>query len=59
MQREKKVYTVQEVREILGVGRNKAYDLCDNQNFPVLRVGSRILIPIKTFEEWMYSGAAI
>lgn len=49
----------QEVREILGVGRNKAYDLCDNQNFPVLRVGSRILIPIKTFEEWMYSGAAI
>ena len=59
MEQGKKVYTVQEVREILGIGRNTAYDLCNNQNFPVLRVGNRILIPIKTFETWMYSGAVL
>lgn len=28
------------------------YELCNNQTFPVLRIGSRILIPIRTFEDW-------
>ena len=46
MEQKKKVYTVEEVREILGIGKNKAYELCNNQTFPVLRIGSRILIPI-------------
>ena len=55
MEQKKKVYTVEEVREILGIGKNKAY----NQTFPVLRIGSRILIPIRTFEDWLYSGAVL
>ena len=37
MEQKKKVYTVEEVREILGIGKNKAYELCNNQTFPVLR----------------------
>jgi len=53
MEQKKKVYTVEEVREILGIGKNKAYELCNNQTFPVLRIGSRILIPIRTFEDWL------
>lgn len=59
MEQKKKVYTVEEVREILGIGKNKAYELCNNQTFPVLRIGSRILIPIRTFEDWLYSGAVL
>lgn len=35
------------------------YELCNNQTFPVLRIGSRILIPIRTFEDWLYSGAVL
>ena len=57
MEQKKKVYTVEEVREILGIGKNKAYELCNNQTFPVLRIGSRI--PIRTFEDWLYSGAVL
>lgn len=54
MKSEKKVYTVSEVKEMLGIGRNQAYQLCDGEKFPVCRVGTKILIPIKTFEEWLY-----
>ena len=59
MEQKKKVYTVEEVRKILGIGKNKAYELCNNQTFSVLRIGSRILIPIRTFEDWLYSGAVL
>ena len=34
MEQKKKVYTVEEVREILGIGKNKAYELCNNQTEP-------------------------
>ena len=56
MNQVKKVYTVQEVKEILGIGNNQAYELCHTGIFPVITIGSRILVPIKTFEEWLYSG---
>ncbi len=51
---EKTVYTVSEVKDILGIGRNAAYKLCDGKTFPVRKVGKTILIPIKTFEKWLY-----
>ena len=50
----KKVYTVEEVKEILNIGKNKAYELCKGKEFPVRRVGNTILIPIATFDEWLY-----
>lgn len=51
---EKTVYTVSEVKTILGIGRNSAYKLCDGKAFPVRKVGKSILIPIKTFNQWLY-----
>ena len=51
---EKTVYTVSEVKEILGIGRNAAYKLCDGKTFPVRKIGKTILIPIRTFEKWLY-----
>lgn len=51
---EKTVYTVSEIRIILGIGRNSAYKLCDGKSFPVRKVGKTILIPIKTFNQWLY-----
>lgn len=51
---EKTVYTVSEVQEMLGIGRGVAYRLCTGKEFPVRRVGRTILIPIKSFNDWLY-----
>lgn len=49
------VYTVEEVQEKLGIGRRQAYELASSGSFPAKRMGKRILIPKRTFEEWLYS----
>lgn len=41
----RQTYTVSEVAEILGIGRNTAYDCCRNGEIPTVRIGGRILIP--------------
>ena len=41
----KAVYTVCEIRELLGIGKNQAYKLCKSQEFPIRSVGNTILIP--------------
>lgn len=50
---EKRTYTVEEVAAVLGIGRSSAYRLVNEGVFPVVRVGTAIRVPIKTFEEWM------
>ena len=49
------VYTVEEIQIMLGIGKNQAYDLVKSGNFPVRKINSKYVIPIKTFEEWLYS----
>lgn len=49
------VYTVAQVKDRLGIGRNKAYSLCVSGEFPFKRIGRDILIPVKTFEAWLYT----
>ena len=56
---EKKVYSVREVQEILGVGRNKAYELCSGKEFPVIKAGNTILIPKESFEKWLTGKAVV
>ncbi len=38
-------YTVDEVAERLGVGRNAAYDAIKRRELPALRIGRRIVVP--------------
>jgi excisionase family DNA binding protein len=38
-------YSVDEVGKLLGIGRNQAYDAARRGDFPVLRVGKRLLVP--------------
>lgn len=52
---DKTVYTVAELQKLLGTGRGCAYRLCNGQAFVVKRVLLSILIPIKSFNEWLYS----
>lgn len=49
----KSVYTVDEIKDILGVGINKAYLLVNKGDFPVKKIGKRKLIPAKPFHDWL------
>lgn len=45
---------VEDLQKILGIGRNSAYELIYQKNFPVLRLGERkIRIPKDKLVEWI------
>jgi excisionase family DNA binding protein len=54
---QRRTYTVLEVAEILGIGRNTAYEVCRNGEIPTIRVGGRVLIPRSAIDE-LLGGAA-
>jgi excisionase family DNA binding protein len=50
---DKLTMSVDELSECLGIGRNQAYQLTRSEGFPCVHVGTRILIPMKEFQEWL------
>lgn len=50
---EKRVYSVAEIQDILGIGRNSAYEIIKSGNFRVVRIGSQIRVSKKSFDEWL------
>ena len=50
---DKRVYTVNEIQDILGIGRTSAYNLVNQNLFHVVRVGGSIRISKKSFDEWL------
>lgn len=42
-----------ELSTILGISRNKAYELANRTDFPTYRVGKKIIISKKHFIAWM------
>ncbi|MBQ3427305.1 MAG: helix-turn-helix domain-containing protein [Clostridia bacterium] len=48
-----KTLNVKQLAEYLGVGMNTAYQLVNSQDFPTLRLGKRIVIPIDLLEQWI------
>ena len=50
---ERLTFTVGEAAQVLGIGTSKMSQLTKSKDFPVIRVGRRILIPIHKFEEWI------
>ena len=50
---EKATMSVQELASQLGISLPKAYELVKQPGFPVLKIGSRILIPVDAFREWL------
>ena len=50
---EKLTLSLEEAGKILGVSRQTVYLLSRREDFPVLRIGRRILIPKKQLEAWM------
>lgn len=50
---DKLTLTVEEAGERLGISRPTAYELTKRPDFPVLRIGRRIVIPIDGLDEWV------
>jgi len=51
---EAKVYTVEDIQKILNIGKRQAYELVNKNLFPTRKLSRKILIPKKTFDEWLY-----
>ena len=52
---DKRVYTVDEIQDILGIGRTSAYSLVKQKVFHSVRVGCSIRISKKSFDAWLDS----
>lgn len=53
---EKKVYTVKELQEILGVCRPTIYELLKTEPFKYVKVGRKYLISKESFDNWLNAG---
>ena len=52
---ERRCYTVEELMEILGVGRKAVYSLIHRKAFPAIRINSvGYRIPKESFHAWLY-----
>lgn len=49
----KTTMSVQELSAQLGISLPKAYALVKSEGFPSVRIGTRILIPVDAFREWL------
>ena len=49
----KRTYTVDEIQDILGIGRTSTYRLISRGVFRSVRIGKNIRISRKSFDEWL------
>lgn len=47
------VLTIEQVQQLLGISRPKAYELAHMATFPTVRVGRSIRIPRKSLLRWI------
>lgn len=52
---EKQFYTVNDLADILPIGKTNLYSLVHSKDFPAITVDRRIIIPIDKFNEWLNS----
>ena len=52
---ERRTYTVDDIAQILGIGRTSAYILVKEGHFKIVRIGNAIRISKRTFDEWLDS----
>ena len=55
---ERSTMSVQELSAQMGISLPKAYELVKTPGFPTLRIGTRILIPIDAYKEWLIKQSA-
>lgn len=52
---ERRTYTVDDIAQILGIGRTSAYILVKEGHFKIVRIGNAIRISKRSFDEWLDS----
>ena len=52
---ERRRYTVDDIAQILGIGRTSAYILVKEGHFKIVRIGNAIRISKRSFDEWLDS----
>ena len=50
---DKRTYTVLEIADILRIGKSKAYELCDEGLFRIIRIGRSVRVSKTSFDEWL------
>jgi len=50
---EKRSYSVAEIAEILGVSKRSVYNLCSAGVIKSVRIGAKLRISKKSFDEWL------
>lgn len=50
---EKRVYTVEEIMDMLGIGKNAAYELVKSGKFHCVKVGNNYRVPKSAFDKWL------
>lgn len=45
--------SVREIAIVLGISKTSAYELVRSKGFPVLKIGSRLVVPKEKFREWV------
>jgi hypothetical protein len=53
---ERRTYSVLEIALILGICKNKAYELCNSDQFKIIRVGRSLRVVKRSFESWLNEG---
>ncbi len=54
------ILTVEEMRKVLKIGTNSAYNLIHSGSFPVIKIGQTYRIPAGPFYAWLENpGAAV
>ena len=53
MQTEKRIYTVEEIQDILGVSKTSAYRLVKSGMFHIVKVGGQYRVSKKSFDTWL------
>ena len=51
----RRTYTVDDIAQILGIGRTSAYILVKEGHFKIVRIGNAIRISKRSFDEWLDS----
>ena len=52
---ERRTYTVDDIAQILGIGRTSAYILVKEGHFKIVRIGNAIRISKRSFDTWLDS----
>ena len=50
---QKKAYSVSEMAEVIGIGRDKAYNLVHRDDFPAIKIGTSYIIPVANLNQWL------